>query len=227
MKHDVSQLEELFLNYLKETENKIMKHINLKNSNINDNFNNFETKLNNLIQKNESIIETIAQHKIYINKIMELDSFQNKANNIIRSHEYKLKNINDEIDIFKSKYNKIVSDNYQVPGYIGNSCKFKTLSDYLSYNIEEVNKLKKDDTKKDIKDLKAKYDNIMKGMVTLNDNSILRCKQYVDEIQNNIIQYINNKLKEYEENKLENKTEIYKFSNMFEQKFNETNNKFK
>ena len=51
--NDYSQLEEHFLNYLKESENKMIKHINSKNSEINDLFRKYETKINNIIVKNE------------------------------------------------------------------------------------------------------------------------------------------------------------------------------
>ena len=85
-------------------------------------------------------------------------------------------NISD-IDFLKVKYNKIITENLLVPGYIGPKCQFTNLVDFLSIIMIDLNKIKKhkDDRKKDAKELKSKYDNIMKSMISLNNGSIERC----------------------------------------------------
>ena len=225
--NDLLQFEEKILKYLKENENKIIKQISQKYSEMNDNINNFESKVNNLLNKNESIIETITNHKIYIGKMTEFETFKNKADDILISHEIKLKNYISEINCLKGKYDKIMTENLLVPGYIGNSCQYRNLSDFLSYLISETNKIKTDDGKKEIKDLKSKCDNLMKSMINLNDGTIERCKDYINNLHKDIISSIENRLKGYEEKNFEYKTDIYQYNSDNEQKFNEINEKLK
>ena len=225
--NDYSQLEEHFLNYIKESENKMIKHINSKNSEINEFFKKYETKINNIIVKNESISETITSQKVYMNKIAEFDTFKNKADKFIISHEYKLKTLTNDLNSLQLKYDKKISANLEVQGYIGSSCRFKTISDYLSYSISEMNKKKSDDDKKDIRDLRAKYDNIINSMVKLNDSSIDKCQEYVNKIKNNLIEFIETKLRAIDEKRLDYKTEMYKYNFNNEQKFIESKNTLK
>ena len=222
--NDLSQLEENFLKYIKESENRMIQQINLNNWEINENLKKFESKLNNIFLKNESISETITNQKMYINKIVDFDAFKNKANNLIISHEYKLNNLIIDLNSFERRYDKVLSDNLEVPGYIGNSCKFKTISDYLSYSISEMDKKKPDD-EKGIKDLKVKYNNLMNSMISLNDKSIDKCKDYTNAMKNNVIEFIENKLKVFEEDRLKYKADMYNYNLKNEEKFIDFKNK--
>ena len=225
--NNLSQFEEEILVYLKDIEEKLTEKIDIKNSEINIHLNSFESKINDLFQNYESIKESIINYNIYKNKMIELESFKNKADDILISHELRLKNNITDIDFLKDKYETIIKENLLVPGYIGSSCKYKNLSNYLTYNIIELNKIKtdKDDRKKDIKEIKIKLDNLMKSMINLNDGSVERCKDYTNSIQKDIVNYIENKLKEYEEKYFDIKTEIYKYHSSNEQKFNDINTK--
>lgn len=223
----LSKFEEQILKSFKEIEQKIIDKIDKKESEINEILNDFEHKFNNMFHNHESIKESFLNYNIYKNKIADLESFKNKADNILISHEYRISNNISEIGSLKGKYDSIITENLLVPGYIGVSCKYKNLSDYISYNIVELNKIKtdKDDRKKEIKELRGRYDNLMKSMISLNDGSIERCKDYTNHIQKNIINYIENKFKEYEEKNFEIKTEIYKYKSIHEQKFHEIDKK--
>lgn len=57
---------------------------------------------------------------------------------MLLSHEVRIKNNADEIGKIKTKYGKIVADNLYVSGFISSACQFRNLSEYLSFNIEEV-----------------------------------------------------------------------------------------
>ena len=225
--NDFSKFEEHILNYIKEIESKIIFKINKKNSEINESINNFDSKINEIIQNIESVKETLIENNIYKNKLKEFESFKNKADNMLISHEIRTQSYNADINSLKEKYEKIIIENLNVPGYIGASCKYKNLSDYLLNNMIELNKIKadKEDRKKDIKEIKSKFDNIMKSMISLNDGSIERCKDYTNHIQKDIINYVENKLKDSEDKAFQIKTEIYKYNSINEQKIMEMNQK--
>ena len=225
--NELSKFEEQILSYLKELEMNLMEKINNKNAEISEHLNNFQQTINNVIENNESVKETLVNHQIYKSKLTEFESFKNKADDILISHEVRLQTNISDIDSLKNKYAKIITENLLVPGYIGVSCPYKNLAEYIIYSIVELNKMKtdKDDRKKDIKDLKFRLENIMKSMVNLNDGSIERCKDYTNNIQKDIISYIEYKLKEFEDKIFEIKTEVYKFNSINEQKILEINQK--
>ena len=225
--NDLSKFEEQILNYINGIETNLMDKINTKNSEINKSLNNFETKINGLLENNELVKEILFNHKIYKNKLTEFESFKNKADNMLISHEIRMQSNISDIDFLKVKYDKIITENLLVPGYIGPACQFKNLADFLSNTMIDLNKIKKDkdDRKKDVKELKSKFDNIMKSMISLNDGSIERCKDYTNHIQKDIINSVENKLKVFENKIFEIKTEVYKYNSINEQKILEINQK--
>ena len=225
--NEFSQFEEQILNQLKENEKKIFKLFNTKNQEIFNYLQNLESKLNNLTQNNDSMLETISNQKIYIDKLSEFESFKNKTDNILISHELRIKNSIDEVIFLRDKYHQIISENLTVPGYVGTSCKFKNLSQYLLNNIAELNKIKsnKDEGRKELKELITKYENVMKSMINLNDKSIERCKDYSNSIKQDTIVIVQNKLKEYDTKNFELKTQICKDKSLNELKFKEFDEK--
>ena len=87
------------------------------------------------------------------------------------THEIRINNNIKDISNFSSKFDKIISDNIFIPGFIGPSCQYKTLSDYINSNIEEMNRMKveKEVVKKEQKEYKIKMESFIKQMVLLNE----------------------------------------------------------
>ena len=183
--NDLNLFKEDVLTHIRELENKLTNQILNKESNLNKDYNEFTAKMNSLIENNKEMISNLVSQKLKIEKITELESFKNKVDGMLITHEVRIKNSIDEIEKMKTKYDKIVTDNLYVSGFIGNSCQFKNLSEYLSYNISEVSKLKmeREQYKKDMKEMKNKLDATMKNMITLNDNSVKLCNKYTDNKQ--------------------------------------------
>ena len=65
----------------------------------------------------------------------------------------------------------------------------------------------------------------MKSMISMNDKSIESCKEYISNKLKDIIIFIENKLREFEEKNLAIKTEIFKYNSIHEQKIIDTHNK--
>lgn len=180
--NDLNIFKEEILTHLRELETKITAQITSKESKLNNDYVDFTDKMNSLIDNNKNVVSDLVSQKIKIEKISELEAFKNKVDSMVITHEVRIKNAIDEIEKIKTKYDKIVSDNLYVSGFIGNSCQFRNLSEYLSYNISEVSKMKleRDQFKRELKDLKSKLDGLMKTVITLNDNSVKLCNKYTD-----------------------------------------------
>ena len=220
-----SEFEEEILNRLKETEKKMKNHFNTKYSEIFECINDFEYKFSNLKKNNETLLEALANQNLFIKKLNDLETFKSKTDDTLMSHDLKIKSSTIDLNDLKDKYDKIITENLVVPGFIGNSCQYKNLSQYLLFNMDEVNKIKteKNDEKEEIKKIKFKFDNLMKTIISLNDGSLDRCKDYINNMQKYITDYVENKLNEYNEKKFEIKEDIMKNNLLYEEKFKEIN----
>ena len=220
--NDLNIFKEEILTHLRELETKITAQITSKESKLNNDYVDFTDKMNSLIDNNKNMVSDLFSQKIKIEKISELETFKNKVDSIIITHEVRIKNSIDEIEKIKTKYDKIVSDNLYVSGFIGNSCQFRNLSEYLSYNISEVSKMKleRDQFKRELKDLKSKMDGLMKTVITLNDNSVKLCNKYTDNKQEEFHKLLQVHEQELNQKNLEMRTLVVQF-----QSDNEKNSK--
>ena len=159
---------------LREIESNLKTKFSEFEANIKSDLENFKNKINLITAVNNELKELIFPQKLKIDKITELEKFKNKVDDMLITYGVRIKNNFEEIRKFQLRYDQLISQNLYVPGFIGKACQFKNLADYLSYNINDVSKIKMDreQMKKDIKDLKTKQDNMMKSMVTLNDSSV-------------------------------------------------------
>ena len=120
------------------------------------------------------MFNAVTDQQIKIDKITELETFKNKENNVILSHEILIKSLNKDLEDIKFKYDQKISQKLTVPGFIGISSRFKALSEFLLYNIDEMAKLKmeKDLNKKEEKELKPRIDSMLKNILSVVDNSV-------------------------------------------------------
>ena len=212
------------LGQIRELDKKLNAKIDLNQIKLNEDFKSYEKKISSLIENDKDMVIKLVTQKLKLEKISELENFKNKVDDMIITHEIRIKNILDDISRIKLRYDKIVSDNLYVPGFIGNACQFKNLSEYLSYNISEVSKLKieKDQIKKEMKDIKVRFEGLMKNMINLNDTSVKLCKNYTDSKQKEFEIMIENNKKELEQKNLEMRS----IMNDFQKKAEENEKKF-
>jgi hypothetical protein len=218
--NELNTFKEEILRKMREFETKITSQIENKELTLNGDYQTFTTKINLLMNNNKEMISTITSQKVKFDKISELESFKNKTDDMLITHEIRIKNNMDEIEKIKTKYDKIISDNLYVSGYIGTSCQFRNLSEYLSFNIAEVSRLKmeKDQLKKEIKEIKGKFESIMKAMVTMNDNTVKLCNNYTETKQEYFQILLNNAIKEVNQKSLDMRVVMQKFQNDSDQK---------
>ena len=181
-KDELSSLREEIFKEIHNVENnmnlKVLKHFqdNEDKNKI------FVEKYNSLYQKSLTLSNSISSQVVNLDKIKEFDNFRNKIDNIIITHEIRINNNIEDIKNMEFKYDKEISENLKVPGFVGPSCKFKNISNYLAFNIDEVSKLKNENEsfKKEIKDIKKKLDEIIRTVLNLVDNTNIKMVQYAD-----------------------------------------------
>ena len=188
-KRSLNLFKDEVLGSLREMENNLKTKFSELESSVKTDLENFKTKINLLTADNNEYKELMVPLKLKLDKISELEKFKNKVDDMLITHEVRIKNSFEEIRKFQLRYDQLISQNLYVPGYIGNSCQFKTLAEYLSYNINEVSKIKMDreQMKKDFKDLKTKQDNMIISMTTLNESAIKISKSYAEWKQQNAL----------------------------------------
>ena len=218
-KSEVNLFKDELLGNIHDLEKKLNERINnIENKLITD-LDNFSNNMNSFLEKNKDMVLSVVSQKLKLEKITELETFKKKVDDMLITHGIRIKNNLDDISKMKVKYDKIVSENLYVPGFIGNNCQYRNLSDYLFYNIGEVSRMKmeKDQLKKDIKELKGKSEGLMKNMISLNDKSVQLCNKYTDNKQKDFQRLLDSALKEITEKNLDLRTLIVKSESNIEE----------
>jgi len=230
---EIVELKNEFLKEIREVETKLDKKIEKQSLILDTRNKEHEEKINSNIKKNEELYDIMLKEKVQIEKLSELFVSYKKLNDMLMSHEIRINNMLAQNNKLSQNYNKILTDYLSVPGYIGASCQYKTLSEYIQNNIIEMAKLKnqKESEKRVSEDIKSKLDNFMKNMLNLVDNTLTRCNQYTDSKHIFIENMLNSKLVEFREKNMELRTQIFtNFSQTtnevesFKSQLNELNN---
>ena len=135
--NDFYKLREDLYNKLKEhenTTNEILKAYKDNSDKIN---NNCILKCEEFSVKLEEINNITLTYKLKLEKIPELDKFKTSSSDQIYTQNVKLINIQTELTKACNKYDKIYLENLELPGTIGEFCKYKNLREYnevISFN---------------------------------------------------------------------------------------------
>ena len=207
---ELLELKNEFLKELREIETKLDKKLENHSIILDIKNQEQEDKINLTVQKNEQLYDTMLNQKLKLEKISELNISQKKLNDMLISHEMRINTLITENKKLIKNYDKIITD-LSVPGYIGSSCMYRNISEYIQNNINEIQKIKndKDYDKKLTEDIKNKLDNFMKNMLTLVDNTVTRCNQYTDNKQVYLENILKNKLIEFNEKNMDLRTQIF------------------
>ena len=161
--------------------------------------NKFVEEFNTMVQNNKSLLNSITSQKLYFDKINDFDNFRKKTESMVITHEIRINNSIQDIKDIKFKFGKEISDNFNVPGFIGPSCKYRSISSYLSSNINEIERIRNDNEsiKRDNKDMKKKVEDMLKTVLNLVDGSSNKCIEYVDKKTNQLEEIIKKKIDEF------------------------------
>ena len=198
---------------LREMETNLKSKFSELESKIKIDLDNLKEKLDTLTSDNNEFKQILIPSKLKLDKIEDLEKFKNKVDDKIITHEIRIKNNFEEIRKFQLRYDQLISQNLFVPGYIGSSCQFKTVADYLYHNINEQSKIKaeREEMQKNLTNLKLGQDNIKKSMVSLNESTVQLCNTYTDGKNKVIRQILDSSLQQLNEKSVEMKAMIHQF----------------
>ena len=194
--NDIFTKEE-FLKLITEFEDKWMKMLDMKQSHLERDISDIKSNSLDILQKSKILLDNYTSEKIKESKITELEAFKNKVNDMLITHEIRINNNIKDISNFSSKYEKVIQENLFVPGFVGPSCQYKSLSEYLTYNMNEVSKIRidKETLKKEQTEFKAKIDGFIKQMIMLNESTMTRSREYTNGKQKDLELMVDGKIK--------------------------------
>ena len=217
---DLMQFKDEMLKNLREMERKIMTKVNKNQTDFSSDLMTITKSLNAIKENNNSIIDSITEQKLNLDKITTIESELRKLKSTLTSQEKKISDSTIEISYIRERCEKSLSDSLCVPGIIGKNCRFNSFNDYIINNMNEINKLKseKDFNKKESKELKQKLDQGIKNLSNLVDTFINRSKLYTDGTKKALIDLIDTKVTELDAKNLELLAKLCKIDTEIEQK---------
>ena len=139
---DLMQFKDEMLKNLREMEKKIMVKISKSQSDISTDINLINDSIKLLKDNNNSIIESMAEQKVNIDKITDFEKTLKKLNATISGHENKISDSISEISYIRNRHEKSVNETFSVPGIIGKNCKYNNFNEYIISNIKDITSLK-------------------------------------------------------------------------------------
>ena len=197
LNNEMYQFQNEVLKMVRQTESKLNNKINDINKDTISKIEAIIGKLNNNEGDIGIIKDLFTNNKVKLEKLEEFDGFRKKVDNIIITHEIRINKVINDAKGIEMKFDKMITNNLYLPGYIGPNCKYKNLAEYLKFNFQESSRIKtdKEKFKSDIDGLRIKMDNQYRNLQTVIEANINR---------NNII--INKKQDDFK-NQMERKFE--------------------
>ena len=192
-----------------EFKNDILKKMNSLENKLNDKLRLHEgdifSKLDTLSEKIipletdvSTLIKISSEKDQKLEKIDNLEKYKSKSESDILSQNIRINKIFDEIDNIKTKYDKIFIEHLTIPGFVGHSCKYKTISEYIVHNIKEneKNETEIDEVKNDVITLKQRVDNLHKLYFGIFDTVYERSNNLVDNKVEDVKNFFQKKIEE-------------------------------
>ena len=133
-----------------------------------------------------------------IEKIENLEKFKNKTESTILAQNIRINKSLDEISDIKAKYDKIIIENLTIPGFVGHSCKYKNLSEFIISNLKENDKNENqyNNLNNEIVSLKQKTDNLLKMYFGIFDKIFDRANKLIENKNGDLKIALGKKLEE-------------------------------
>ena len=142
LKNDINLFKDETLKALREIEKQLLEKIKLKSDETESKISDFDLKLSKFQEINKRMYESVIEQQVYLEKINYLNDFKSKTETRLISFDVKLTNFLSDLINIKSRYDKIFLENLTVPGIIGNSCKYRSISDYINDSIKTSDQFK-------------------------------------------------------------------------------------
>ena len=198
IKNDIILFKDETLKTLRKIENQLLEKIKLKDIETESKISEFKIQLEKFQEINKRMYESILEQQVNLENIKNLNDFKTKTDARLISVDAKLSNYFSDLINIRTRYDKIFSENLAVPGVIGTSCKYGTISDYIKANINITDQINRENDlmKKQVNELKVKNNLLEKNLNISIDDSISTCKLYADSRVNEIKIYFQEKFDE-------------------------------
>ena len=189
-KEEITSLKEEFLKEIRNLEKRLNLQLSLNLKETIEKNDKFIHEFNKISKNNKILSDLISSKNFESTKINELEAFKKKTETMVISHDVRINQALKELSDIRFTLSKEISENLIIPGFVGPACKYKTMANYISINIPEMEKAKSEieSNKKESKELKRKMEEMMKTLLNL-----------VDKSSEKSLEYINNKIKKQEE----------------------------
>ena len=216
LNNEMNKFKNEILKLMRELESKITEQMKNLSIDYKDKMNEYNDKISVFQADIFSMKEYFAENKLKFEKIDEFELSNRKIENIILTHDKRLNQLMNGIDYLESKYEKILLDNLNIPE-IGPNCKYKTLADYIRYNIQESNEAKivREKFKTEIDYCKNKMDNMYKNIKNMIED-IKRYNYNANNKQDNVNNLIDRKFEDIDKKIMEMKARDIQSKNDFE-----------
>ena len=217
---EISQSNSNFINQIQEKEimlqdiESIRKYCNDKKTDFSSMIKEINIKINNkfdLMEKNQKkLIDLFVDLKRKTEIISEFPDFKIKTNEEIYSKKIQIEGIQKDMNDMAFKYDRIYIDNFNFPGLIGEENRFQNFKEYVFFQIETTDDLKsaKESNDNMIKQLERRFDENISYLVKQIEKSEKLTKQYADNKNKYLENFLNENLDKFysksEELKLEN-----------------------
>ena len=198
---NITEFKNELLKKINFLEHIFIDKINLKDKEFSLKLDTINEKLIPLQKDVTNLIQNSSEKNQISRKIEILEKFINKAESMIISQNVRINKIFEEVEKIKSKYDNIFEKNFTVPGFIGHSCKYKNLSEYIIHNIKENGKKDTftDEVNREIMTLKQRTDNLQKLYYGIFDNIYDRNNNLIENKIEYIKTFFDKKFKDIEE----------------------------
>ena len=175
---------------------------------------NYENKIKHIDEHYANFIQVSSTINNRLDRLNTYESFTQKTNDQLVSHEIRLTNISKDFTKAVQKYDKIYLDNLVLPGYIGEFCKFKNAKEFFDDTIKQIGLLNsfKEKNIMDLKKYKERLETIIKNFNLQVDNNTKANMKYTNEIKDKTERNFNEKFTEIKNSIFEMKLENSKYA---------------
>ena len=225
---DIIDIQNDLLSQITNLESRLSKKVGEIESSTSEALLVYSQKLTDLSHKIDSLISNNANYNNKISKIDDFDAFKRKADDQLITHEIRINNTMKDLANAKFKYDKLFSSNLTVPGYVGECSQFKTLAEYIDYNINLVSSLvsSRDKIQNDLKQTKQATESMIKDYVKVIDSKEKRCNEYTDKKIKEVLFKFDDNKKEINEKFMQVRVENTKALMDFKAKMNDFMNEW-
>ena len=205
---------------IRELEKKFVSEITKKNSEIDSNFNIFNDKINIIMENNRKLIESITNEQLNFEKVKDLEKAIKSLNENLTTNKVKVVNLTNDVDRMRFRYDKLISDNLIIPGYIGPGCSYRNIGEYIVNSIIDITKLKeeKEIIRREDKELKSKVELMLRNMNTMVEHNSIKIRDYINTKDHELGVILDEKFKKYDEQTEESNQKVINSQNILDEK---------